>query len=107
MIENLERYIEAGLAAVAALLAWCWRIARLDADRQGRIERLEQWRHKHSEFAGRQADRLDAVERHEERMDAKIDNIDSNIADVKQSLRDLTASVRRSGGNCWYDPHNE
>lgn len=106
MIEQLEKYIEAALATLAALLAWCWRIARIDANRQARIEWLEQWRKKHSEFAGKQADRLDEVERRYERVDVKLDNIDSNVAEIKQSLRDITKS-RRVGGSRWYDPPEE
>ena len=117
MIEQLEKYIEAALAALAALLAWCWRIARLDTNRQARIERLEQWRAAHDD-ACEQRRREDLAARKElqaELIAIKIEQAKQGATlevmnDIARESRDVLRQLmqsRKYTGNRWYDPPEE
>lgn len=117
MIEQLEKYIEAALAALAALLAWCWRIARLDTNRQARIERLEQWRAAHDD-ACEQRRREDLAARKElqaELIAIKIEQAKQGATlevmnDIARESRDVLRQImqsRKYTGNRWYDPPEE
>lgn len=117
MVEQLERYIEAALAALTALLAWCWRIARLDTNRQARIERLEQWRAAHDD-ACEQRRREDLAARKElqaELIAIKIEQAKQGATleamnDIARESRDVLRQLMQSRkyiGNRWYDPPEE
>ena len=117
MIEQLEKYIEAALAALAALLAWCWRIARLDTNRQARIERLEQWRAVHDD-ACEQRRREDlaakkelqaeliAIKIEQAKQGATLEVMNDIARESRDVLRQLMQS-RKYTGNRWYDPPEE
>lgn len=99
MFEQLEKYIEATLAALVALLAWCWRIARHDQERGQRIAALEAWRQEHMAQYRDIDKKLDELVLHEARKDEQLCYIKETVDSIDTAL-----GASRRGGSRWYDP---
>ena len=99
MFEQLEKYIEATLAALAALLAWCWRIARHDQERGQRIAALEAWRQEHMAQYRDIDTKLNELVLHEARKDKQLYYIKETVDSINTAL-----GTSRRGGSRWYDP---
>ena len=103
-------WFEAGLAALAALGAWIWRVA---AKMQSHDERLASLQaalkaemEKRGERDARMFARLDELGRVQAAQGAKLDHIAETCAETRQIALD-NSIVRRPGGRRNYDPPEE
>lgn len=103
MIEHLERWIEGGVAALAAVLAWCWRLAVKDHDRHRRIERLEHWQQEHMREYRAVADTLSTLQQGQAVQTAELRNICRSLDELRNDQRQLISS-RMAGGRRRDDP---
>ncbi len=95
--------LEACFAALAAALAWCWRLAVKDHDRHLRIERLEQWRHEHMREYRAVAETLTALQQGQAVQTTELRNICRSLDELRDNQREIIAS-RIAGGRRWDDP---
>lgn len=102
MFEQLEKYIEATLAALAALLAWCWRIARHDQERGQRIAALEEWRDEHMEQYRELDSKIDSLTLQNREQDVNLRYIKEAVGRIDNAL-----ATSRLGGSRWYDPQRK
>lgn len=101
--DDYVHWLEAALAALAAALAWCWRLAVKDHDRHRRIELLEKWQQEHMREYRNVADTLTALQQGQAVQTAELRNICRSLDELRETQREIIAS-RMAGGRRWDDP---
>lgn len=93
-------WIEAGLAALAALGAWVWRVGRKYQQHEDRLRQLEKETSDARKQMERLFSRLDEIGREQARHGGQIDHIAESTAEIRGALFD----GRLTGGRRWNDP---
>lgn len=88
-------WIEAGIAGLAALGAWIWRVGRKYQQHEDRLNRLEKETGESRQQMERLFSRLDEIGREQARHGGQIDHIAESTAEIRRVLFD---------GRRWNDP---
>ena len=102
-LDDYTHLLEAALAALAAALAWCWRLAVKDHDRHRRIELLEKWQHEHMREYRNVADTLTELQQGQAVQVAELRNICRSLDELRKDHRKFVAG-RIVGGRRRDDP---
>lgn len=93
-------WIEAGLAGLAALGAWIWRVGRKYQQHEDRLRQLEKETNEVRKQMEPLLSRLDEIRQDLARHGAQIDHIAESTAEIRRVLFD----GRLTGGRRWNDP---
>lgn len=93
-------WIEAGLAALAAMGAWIWRVGRRYQQHEDRLHRLESDQAEILRQLGELSPQLAKIGQDLARHGVQIDHIAESTAEIRRVLFD----GRVSGGRRWNDP---
>ena len=98
--DEMEHWLEAGIAALVALGAWVWRVGWKYQQHEDRLARLEIEAAEARRQMERLFSRLDEIGREQARHGGQIDHIAESTAEIRGALFD----GRLSGGRRWNDP---
>ena len=105
--DDYTRWLEVIAGALAALGAWVWRIAHLDASREARLKALEAWvkdeQAKRSERDKDMFARLENLRVEQAVQGADIKHIASTCNETNAAILEILAD-RLEGGNRKNDP---
>lgn len=94
---DYEHWLEVLVTAIVALGCWLWRIGRKYQHQEDRIKTLEDnVRREGDKRTDRDKEfytRFEKIDREQVEQNSKLDNINNNVVEIKQDIREL---IRRS-----------